>query len=239
MTSGIIVPSQRLETVRARVLDVCGIRNWRHLEYLAAGDAKCGEAFWIAEHLKIQARLHYIATAPPSADRRPEDTLRRSDEFWESYEDINRRWIPDDPVFSGARGGVTLATTTDLWTLTVGASGQLRVLESYIGGESTASTVLRLALQASTGGATPTNQTPEKFSSRSPAAVSTFATGWTTQPTLSGNPYAFHTFNTFGGTDRIVFAPGAEYFLVNGEKMSARSQSGIPVVSAHVIFEEL
>ena len=239
MTTGIIVPSQRIEAVRNRVLDTCGIRNWRHLNYLAAGDQKCGEAFWIAEDLKVKARLHYIATAPPHADRRREDTLRRSDEFWQSYEEINRTWIPDDPVFSGSRAGVTLSTTVNLWTLTVGASGQLRVLESYIGGESTASTVLRLALQISSGGATPTNQTPEKFSSRSPSPASAFANAWTTQPTLNGSPFAFHTFNTFGGTDRIVFAPGAEYFLVNGEQMSARSQSGTPVVSAHVIFEEL
>ena len=33
--------------------------------------------------------------------------------------------------------------------------------------------------------------------------------------------------------------PGEEIYLVNGEYVSMRSASGTPVVSAHVIFEEL
>ena len=103
--------------------------------------------------------------------------------------------------------GFTLATTTDIFTLTSGASGQDRVCESTISGEATASAVNRVAFQRSTGGATPTNQTPEKLNTRSPAAASTTATTWTTQPTLSGNAAFFHAFNAFGGSDRWVPGP--------------------------------
>lgn len=164
---------------------------------------------------------------------------RASWDFWREYDAINQLWTPEDPVYTGSRSGVTLATTTDLWTLTVGSSGQARLLESYLGGEATTSTVLRFANQFSTSGTTPTNQTPEKTNSRSPAAVSTFATAWSTQPTLSGVAVFFHAFNAFGGTDRWVPPPGAEIYLVNSEKWSGRSAVGTPVVSGHLFFEEL
>jgi hypothetical protein len=113
------------------------------------------------------------------------------------------------------------------------------VLESFAAGEATVSTVVRIAIQRSTGGTTPTNQTPEKFSTRSPAAVATFATTWSAQPTLSGAALMFHAFNAFGGGDRWVAQPGEEVYLVNGELLSCRSASGTPVVSAHVVWEEL
>ena len=113
------------------------------------------------------------------------------------------------------------------------------MLESYVGGESTTSTAARIAIQRSTGGTTPTNQTLEKMSTRSPAAAGTFATTWSAQPSLSGSALLYHAFNTFGGTDRWVSAPGEEIYQVNGELLSERSASGTPVVSTHVVIEEL
>lgn len=192
-----------------------------------------------AEKLKRDLRARYAQTCEQLRGEAAELVVARSWAMWAEYEDINRRLLPEDPVYSGSRPGATLATTTDLWTLTSGASGQLRVLESFLGGESTVSTVLRFAIQMSTSGTTPTNQTPEKFNTRSPAAVATFATTWSAQPTLSGNAALFHAFNTFGGSDRWVPSPGSEIYLVNGEKLSGRSAVGTPVVSGHLIWEEL
>lgn len=164
---------------------------------------------------------------------------KRALKFWNIYELVNRILRPLDPVYSGVRSGVALSTTADLFTLTTAATAQARILEFLIGGEATASAVNRVALQISTGGATPTNATPEKFNSRSPAATTLFRTGWTTQPTLSGSPLLSLAFNAFGGVIRWVAAPGEEIYLVNGEQLSCRSLSGTSTVSATVIFEEL
>ena len=232
-----LVADQRIESKRWAVTR--SVHDLRQLIYYAGGQAKYGESFWIAETLKIKLRCAYATCVEQTHGEIYERFNVRSRAFWKEYEEINRIWLPEDPVYTGTRSGVTLATTTDLWTLSSGASGQDRILESYVGGESTASTVVRIAVQRSTGGATPTNQTPEKMNTRSPAAVSTFATTWTTQPTLSGNATLFHAFNTFGGTDRWVPQPGEEIYLVNAEILSARSASGTPVVSAHVVWEEL
>lgn len=192
-----------------------------------------------AEELKRSMLGRYAACVRQTRGEPRECFLVRSRAFWEEYEEINRGYLPDDPVYSGTRAGVTLTTTDDLWTLTSPGSGQVRVLESYLGGENTTSTVLRFAVQISTSGTTPTNQTPEKFNSRSPAAASSFRTAWSTDPTLSGVALLFHAMNTFGGTDRWVPAPGAEIYLVNGEQLSGRSASGTPIVSSHLIWEEL
>lgn len=189
-----------------------------------------------AEVIKRRMRVRYAGMAKATAF---ESMLRDSLDFWGEYDDVNQRLCPWDPVYSGTRAGITLATTADAWTLSSGASGQLRLIEAFMGGESGASAVERLALQRSTGGTTPTNQTPEKASTRSPAAVATFATTWSAQPTLSGNPFAWLSANTFGGSDRWVPAPGEEFYLVNGELMSARSSSGTSVVSTHAVWEEL
>lgn len=193
----------------------------------------------IAETTKQALREKYAASAVRENKSNYDTWVVRSSAFWAEYEDINRRLLPEDPVYSGTRGGVTLATTTDLWTLSSPAAGQLRILESFVGGEATTSSVVRLAVQRSTGGTTPTNQTPEKFNTRSPAAASTFATTWSAQPTLSGAPNLFHAFNAFGGGDRWVSQPGQEIYLVNAEILSCRSASGTPVVSGHVIWEEM
>jgi hypothetical protein len=172
---------------------------------------------------------------------------RRSLSFWAEYDDINTRFLPEDPTYSAVSQGVTLTTTNSLWQLLAAASGQMRILEHFIGGEATVSTVLRFSLARSVigTGTTPTTQTPEKFSTRSPAAgttkygSATAQVAWgTTQETLN-NPLMLHAFNAFGGTDRFVANPGEEIYLVNGEYFSGRSLSGVPVVSAHVIWEEL
>jgi hypothetical protein len=224
-------------SVQPDLLERRPIYPWKPTSAALLDDADFMRRLGIAEAIKAAMRRSYARSRIPNEAF--DKMLSRARSFWPEYEEINRVWVPEDPVFSGPRSGVTLATTTDLWTYTSPAAGQARILEHFIGGESTASTVLRLAVQRSTGGATATNQTLEKMSTRSPASVGTFATTWTTQPTLSGNPLLFHAFNTFGGTDRWVPQPGEEIYQVNGELLSARSQSGVPVVSSHLVLEEL
>lgn len=211
----------------------------RALIYFDRGFEKYGEPFLIAEGLKREMRERYYAAVAATHGEPRERFLARSREMWEEYEEINRLWLPEDPVFSGVRNNVTLATTTDFWTLSCGASGQLRLLESFIGGEATTSTVLRAVINRATGGTTPTNVTPEKMNTRSPAAVATFASTWSAQPTLGTNDLVSQAFNAFGGTDRWVPQPGEEVYSVNAEILSCRSRSGIPVVSGHSIWEEL
>lgn len=201
----------------------------------------------MSEAIKQQMRRGYSRAVHQSTGEPRERFLSRSRAFWEEYEELNLAMVPEDPVYSKTAAGVTLTTTNSLWQLLAAATGQMRVLESFIGGEATVSTVLRfsVALSAIGAGAAPATYTPEKFNSRSPAATTTAygaataQVAWaTTQETLN-NPLFLHAFNAFGGTDRWVAQPGEEIYRVNGEYISGRSLSGLPVVSAHVIFEEL
>lgn len=201
----------------------------------------------IAEALKTAMRKSYALAIRQSQGESGEKFKSRSLAFWSEYEMLNRLWLPEDPVYSKAMTGITLTTTNSLWQLLAPASGQMRILESFLGGEATTSTVLRFSVARSAvgTGTTPATYTAEKFNTRSPAAAATAygAVGaqvaWgTTQETLN-NPLFMHAFNAFGGTDRWVPQPGEEIYLVNGEYISGRSLSGTPVVSGHVIWEEM
>lgn len=188
---------------------------------------------------KIALRWSDFYNEIRNPSRNIREALERSRKLWSAIENVNRDFLPDDPVYSGVRGGAALSTTADFFTLTAASAGQLRILELIIGGEATASAVNRVNLSTSTGGSTPTTATPEKFNSRSPAAASQFATGWSTQPTLSGNPEKVYAFNAFGGFIRDVFPPGAEIYLVNSEQQSLRSASGTSTISGTLVWEEL
>lgn len=235
--SAILVERQRLDAVRFEVArELPEITRFHE-----AGEAKYGERFWIAEKIKTQMRRVWARENRWKMGWNEYRPLWK--EFWSEYEEINRVWIPEDPVYSVTRAGSALSLTVDLWTLTVGTAGQLRILESYISGEAAASAVNRVGIAiATSNGVTPTAFTPEKFSTRSPAAVGTAATSWTTQPTRSTNSKILHAFNAFGGSDRWVPQPGEEIYAVGtgtSEQYSCRSLSGTSTVSAHCIWEEL
>jgi hypothetical protein len=147
--------------------------------------------------------------------------------------------------------GVTLNTTNSVFMLRPSASIQFRVLEDYVGGEATTSTVLRAGMariSADGSGTAPTTYTAQKLNPLSQAAATVVYGGLsalvafgTTQETL-GDPLVVHAFNAFGGTDRWVPQPGEEIYgtgAVGTNAISLRSLSGTPVVSGHVIFEEL
>lgn len=207
------------------------------------------EAFLTAERLKQAMRTRYrLAAAQRAGKETWEEGHRWSYAFWAEYEDINRRYIPSDPVYSKVTTGTALSTTLSTWDMKSAASGQLRILEVFIGGEATSSAVIRVFIGFSTAGSgtAPTTYTPEKFNTRSPAAagvtygaVSANADWGTTENTLNSNPAIVSAFNAFGGTDRWVSAPGAEIYNVNAEYNSMRSLSGTSTISQHTIFEEL
>ncbi len=201
----------------------------------------------LAERVKSDMRRHYHrATLGRAAYA---DHLRRAREFWESYEAVNLKLVPEDPVYSKVIQSVAASTTNSSWELASASAGQSRILEHFVGGEATASAVIRFGVnRVSTQGTgtAPTAYTPEKFNTRSPAAAGTYygAVGanvaWgTAQETLAANPLIHHAFNAFGGTDRWVAQPGEEIYSVNAEYVSGRSGSGTSIVSAMVIVEEM
>jgi hypothetical protein len=147
---------------------------------------------------------------------------------------------------------LTLSTTNSTWQLLPTATNMGRILEHYIGGESTSSTVLRHGLartNAAGTGTTPTAYTPNKLNIVSPAASSTVygalaaTVAWGTLQETLNDPIVVQAFNTFGGTDRWVPQPGEEFYFggtaATTSGISARSLSGTPVVSGMCIFEEL
>lgn len=173
-----------------------------------------------------------------SPSRCIEESLERSLTFWTEYEQVNRDYYPDDPVYSIVNAGTALSTTADNLTFQAAAAGQGRILELIIGGEATASAVNRISVQrAGTSITGNTAITPEKFNSRSPAVAGTYGKAGT--QALVGNPMLTLAFNAFGGFLRWVAGPGEEMYYVNSEVISVRSASGTSTVSSTGIFEEL
>jgi len=142
-------------------------------------------------------------------------------------------------VYTVTRKGITPVAGDDIITITAPASGMVRILRIKGEGEATASTVMRTIAQRSTGGTTPTAQTPEKKNTRSPAAASTVANAWSTQPSLSALAMHVWAWNAFGGAFTWVATPDSEIVLVNGEIFSFRADSGVGVSSYELEFEEL
>lgn len=159
-------------------------------------------------------------------------------QFWRLYEQVNRDYCEDDPVYSIINAGTALSTTADNLTFQAASAGQGRVLELIIGGEATASNVCRVSVQrAGTSITGNTAITPEKFNSRSPAAAGVYGKAGT--QSLVGNPMLSFAFNAFGGFIDWKAAPGSELYFVNSEVISQRSASGTQTVSSTGIFEEL
>jgi hypothetical protein len=205
----------------------------------------------IGEKIKEEMRRGYAFASRQKRGTRStfDDMLRRATDFWSGYEEINRFWVPEDPVYSKVCTGITGVVANSFWEIKAPAAGQVRVLESFFGGENTASTVARIQIHriTSTGtGTAPTVYVPELFNTRSPAAASVVWGGlaanvvWgTAQATFAANPLVLHGFNSFGGSDRWVAQPGEEIYLVNAEILGCRPFVTTPIVSAYLVFEEL
>lgn len=167
-----------------------------------------------------------------------EEALEHARALWSRYEQINRDYLPDDPVYSIINAGTALSTTADNLTCQAASAGQGRILEIIVGGEAASSAVNRLSVQrAGTSITSNTAITPEKFTSRSPAAAGTYGKAGT--QSLVGNPMLSLAFNAFGGFLDWKAAPGEEIYFVNSEVVSMRSASGTSTVSSTIVFEEL
>lgn len=189
-----------------------------------------------AVKLEIRRGNHLHELLSPS--RCLEEALERSRKVWTKYEQVNREFCPKDPVYSIVRSGAAFSTTADHVFFKAAAAGQARILELIIGGEASASAVLRVGVaQVNATLAGNANVTPEKFNSRSPAAAGTYGNS-NTSALLAGNMLSL-AFNAFGGFLRWVAAPGEEMYYVNAEVISVRSLSGTSTCSTTGIFEEL
>jgi hypothetical protein len=195
-------------------------------------------AIEISGELKDKWRKQYFSNEFRLTGIDIDAVRRRSSEFWQRYELVNRILDPDDPVYSIINAGTALSTTGDNLAFQAAAAGQGRILELIIGGEATASAVNRVSVQRAGTTITANSAiTPEKFNSRSPAAAGTYGKAGT--QALVGNPMLSLGFNAFGGFIRWVAAPGEEIYYVNSEIISMRSASGTSAVSSTGIFEEL
>jgi hypothetical protein len=170
--------------------------------------------------------------------RSAREALDRAYEFWPRYEQVNRDYCPDDPVYSTVRAGAALSTTADHLHFKAAASGQTRLLEYIFSGEATVSAVNRVAIaymNATLAGASAL--TPEKWNSRSSAAAGTYGHS-NTSALLAANLQVWAV-NAFGGFIDWKAAPGEEIYIINGEVMSLRSLSGTSTFSSTAVFEEL
>ena len=242
----VVLPERTLESKKLKLATLVPVTDERAMLWYARAEAKYGAAYFEAEIRKQPRREKYLQSARP---RDYEKMVAEAHEFYAELEDINRQLIPEDPYYSKAVAGVALSTTNDYLELGAAAAGQLRVIEVFLGGEASATAVVRVNFSRVTSqgtGTAPTAYTPEKFNTRSPAASGTYygalgavVTWATAQATLATNPILIFAFNAFGGSDRWVAQPGEEIYCVNAEFVSMRSASGTSVCSASVVVEEL
>lgn len=193
-------------------------------------------------------RAHYLHNVS-ARFRRPIDRYQAAIEdarkCWGAYEQVNRDFLPDDPVYSAARNGFTPGAGSDIFTFSAVASRTYRVLELIHGSEGTASAATRAGWAASSGGTTGGGGvTPEKFNANSPTSMFTSSnlfTTWSAQPTspASGRAYiVVFGWNAFGGFVDWKAMPGEEIYHTN-EQASWRNLAGTAVRSDTVIWEEI
>lgn len=141
--------------------------------------------------------------------------------------------------------GATLANSTYQALKTWTATSVDKIVEVYVGGEATSSAVGRMvARRHSTQSVTPTNITPAALSPFSAAAAGLGFVLAGTGPTAASTAHLLNLgFNAFGGVVRWVAAPGEEIVVATAtqpnNELSISSQSGSPLVTSHMIFEEL
>lgn len=153
-------------------------------------------------------------------------------------------WTP----VNHADAATALANNSYQALRTTTATNMARVVEVFIGGEATSSTVNRMAYRrCSTNAGTPVAVTPAPLSAMT--AVASVAAGYvtaTTGPTIANlaNGHLLNlAFNAFGGVIRWVAAPGEEIYnmgtTANNSESVLDSISGTGLVSTHLIFEEI
>lgn len=158
------------------------------------------------------------------------------------------------PQYTTARAGWTPVAHADSASALADASyhavrtttaSTIRIVEVFIGGEATASTVNRMSVRRlSTNASTPTDVAPAPLSPFSAAAITQGYSAATTGPTIAATGHLLNlALNTFAGIIRWMAMPGSELWFTaqtapNGQGV-LDSISGTGVVSTHLIFEEI
>jgi len=149
------------------------------------------------------------------------------------------------PMYNVANGGFTPTAASVSLSVTSTSTSMDRIVEWFLGGEATSSTVNRMAIARSTAvGTTPTAVTPSLLNPRSAAANFTAASAFTGgQPTFATVALATLAFNAFGGVVRWVAAPGEEMYVIGSTagdtQITLRSVSGAGIMSADTKIEEM
>lgn len=146
--------------------------------------------------------------------------------------------------YNASASGFTPAVATVSLGLTSTATSMHRVVEWFLGGEATSSTVNRMVVgRSTTVGTTSTAITANKNNNRSAASTASCWTAYSTQPAFATVNQATLAFNAFGGVVRWVAAPGEEMYVVGGTaadtELSLRSAAGVGVMSADMHYEDL
>jgi hypothetical protein len=150
-----------------------------------------------------------------------------------------------------AQGSTALTNNNYFGVKTTAAGNMARIIEVFIGGEASSSTVNRMAIRrnsvSTTTPAAGNNQistTPLPLSWSAPASTFLDYGAAATNATTANLP-ALHimAFNAFGGVIRWVAAPGEEMYMAtntaNNNDVSISSISGLGAVSITCIVEEL
>lgn len=145
--------------------------------------------------------------------------------------------------YAGSVAPSSPGTTNDVLTITAAASRHAFVHEVSVGGEGTTSAAGELDVaRATTVGATPTAQTPEKIDPDSASPGATLATAWTTQPVVSAVKILRLPVNANGGVYRWVAKPGMEIVLrgtgVEGQLSLRFGTAAATTYGVHLLFED-
>lgn len=126
------------------------------------------------------------------------------------------------------------------------AASTIQLMEAFIGGEATTSTVNRMALRRiSTNASTPTDVAPGKLNPlTAAAAVHQGYSAASTGPTIAATAHLLNLpFNAFGGVIRWAADPYGPIWATTATAPNSElvldSISGVGVVSTHMHCEEL
>jgi hypothetical protein len=143
-------------------------------------------------------------------------------------------------IYGIRRTSFALAAGADFLTITAASGRSVRICKILVMGAGTASAANEFLGQRSTGGTTSSGTTtPAPFHSSAPAAAMTVNNGWTTQPSLSGNPLLGGIVNANGGMFYWQAIPGREIEIPGGGQFSLRQVSGTSNVVLFVEVEEI
>lgn len=136
---------------------------------------------------------------------------------------------------------ITPTAGNDIVTIISASSRRFRIQEVSVTGRGTSSAAQQIEVGRSTGGTTGGGAlTPGKFDHQDePAAVSTYNTTWSAQPTLDTHSEVIG-WNALGGANRWIPPKGNGLEMRNGDQVSIRASASVTfqAMSISVIVEE-